>query len=55
MRTSRKLRDAAVSLTRTWLDPGVGMSLVFFTRSETLEADAGTVHAMLVFGEDIVI
>jgi hypothetical protein len=54
MSTSRKLRDAAVSLTRTWFGPGVGMSLVCFVRSETLDADDGIVHAELLVGEDIV-
>jgi hypothetical protein len=53
MRKSRKLRDAAVSLTRIWLGPGVGIALVVFTRSETLEAEAGIVHAILVAGDDI--
>jgi hypothetical protein len=33
IRMSRKLREAAVSFTRTWLDPGVGTSLSSFRRS----------------------
>jgi hypothetical protein len=53
MSTSRKLRDAAVSFTRTSLGPGVGTSLVSFVRLDTLDAVEGTVHAVLVF-EDIV-
>jgi hypothetical protein len=43
---SRKLREAAVSFTRTWLEPGVGMSVVCFLRSETLEALEGIVQAV---------
>jgi hypothetical protein len=54
MRMSRKLREAAVSFTRTWLDPGVGTSLSFFRRSETLEAFEGMVQAVFVAGVDIV-
>jgi hypothetical protein len=45
MRRSRKLREAAVSLTKTWPGPGVGMALDSFVRSETLEALEGMVHA----------
>jgi hypothetical protein len=54
MSTSRKFRDAAVSLTRTWLDPGVGMSEVRLVRSLTFEAVAGIVHAVFWDVEDIV-
>jgi hypothetical protein len=34
--------------------PGVGMFLVCFFRSETLDAVAGMVHAVYVVGLDIV-
>ena len=45
MSNSRKLREAAVSLTSTWPGPGVGIALDSFVRSETLEAPEGMVHA----------
>ena len=53
MRTSRKFSDAAVSLTRTWFGPGVGMGEVCFVRWVTAEAVEGIVHAVFVVGEDM--
>jgi hypothetical protein len=55
IKTSRKFRDAAVNLMRTWFGPGAGTSNVFLVRSVTFDAVEGIDQALFWVGVDIVI